>query len=143
MGAAGEMLVVAREQLQRSQVYSRGPAADLVENGERIEGAEARLEVVGGQPDGVAVGLAGLRAAGLAHVGAPRYFRRAKGDQLAHIRAHLVGDAHDHLEVGAHAGAVGGLLHLLQVAVAIGDRAGFFVKVRSGKARRRPARRSR
>ena len=104
------MLVVAGEELQAHEVVVAGDEAlDLVEDGGGVEGAEARLEVVGGEPDGVAVGLAGLRAAGLAHVGAGPAVRLAEGDELANVRAHLVGDADDHLEVGADAGAVGGL----------------------------------
>ena len=83
-----------------------------------------------GEPDGVAVGLAGLRAAGLAHVGAKAF---AEGDERADVGAHLVGDADDHLEVGADAGAVGGLFHLLEVAVAVGDGAGLLVEVGGGK----------
>ena len=47
--------------------------------------------------------------------------------------AHLVGDADDHLEVGADAGAVGGLVDLLEVAVAVGDGAGFLVEVGGGE----------
>ena len=78
----------------------------------------------------MAVGLAGLRAAGLAHVGAEAF---AEGDERFEVVAHLVGDADDHLEVGADAGAVGGLLDELEVAVAVGDGAGFFVEVGGGE----------
>ena len=49
------------------------------------------------------------------------------------LRAHLVGDADDHLEVGADAGAVAGFFDLLEVAVAVGDGAGFLVQVGGGK----------
>ena len=44
------------------------PPMNFVENGERIERAESRFEVLRGQPDGVAIGLARLRAPGLSHV---------------------------------------------------------------------------
>ena len=44
-----------------------------------------------------------------------------------------VGEADDHLEVGADAGAVGGLLDQLQVAVGVGDGAGFFVEICGGQ----------
>ncbi len=57
----------------------------------------------------------------------------AEGNELADVGAHLVGDADDHLEVGAHTGAVGGLLHLLQIAVAVGDGAGLLVEIGGGK----------
>ncbi len=59
--AAGrDVLVVAGEQLQAEQLVVAGDEAlDLVEDGDGVEGAEARLEVVGGEPDGVAVGFAG------------------------------------------------------------------------------------
>ena len=45
----------------------------------------------------------------------------------------LVGDADDHLEVGADAGAVGGLLDELQIAVGVGDGAGLLVEIGGGK----------
>ena len=57
----------------------------------------------------------------------------AEGDERAHVGAHLVGDADDHLEVGADAGAVAGLVDQLQVAVAVGDGAGLLVEVGGGK----------
>ena len=115
---------------RRSVVAGHQPL-NLVEDRERIERAEPGLEIVGGQPDGVAVGLAGLRAARLAHVGANAAV--PNGTSVLHIRAHLVGDADDQLEVGAHAGPVGGLLHQLQVAVAVGDGAGLLVEIRGRK----------
>ena len=129
-GGRLQVLVVAAEKLQAKQIVAGDEALDLVEDREGIEGAELGLEVVGGEPDGVTVGLAGLRAAGLAHVGAEAF---AEGDECLHIRAHLVGDADDHLEVGADAGAVARLVDQLEVAVAVGDGAGFFVEVRGGK----------
>ena len=55
------------------------------------------------QPDRVTVGLTGLRAADLAHVGA---HARAEGNKLLRIRAHPVGNPHDDFEIGANAGAV-------------------------------------
>jgi hypothetical protein len=124
-GSGGlEVLCIPREQLQPKQTVAGDEALNLVEDRGGIEGAQARFEVVGGEPDGVAVGLAGLRATALAHVGAgaPGIRGPAEGDELAHVCAHLVGDADDHLEVAADAGAVGCLLHLLQVAIAICNR---------------------
>ncbi len=72
------------------------------------------------------VGLAGLRAAGLAHVGAETF---AEGNERLDVGAHLVGDADDHLEVGADTGAVTGLVDQLEIAVAVGDGAGLLVEV--------------
>src|SRR5665213_1457174 len=104
-GGGCEVLVVTGEQLQARERVAGNESLDLVENGHGIEGAEARLKVVRGEPDGMAVGLAGLRAAGLAHISAKA---GAEGNERADIRADFVGEADDHLEVGAHAGAVGG-----------------------------------
>ena len=67
------MLVVAAEKLQAKQVVAGNETLDLVEDGPGIEGGELGLEVVGGEPDGVTVGLAGLRAAALAEVGAETF----------------------------------------------------------------------
>src|SRR6185437_13389007 len=67
-GGGNEVLVVAGEQLEARKRVAGDEALDLVQNGHGIEGAEAWLKVVGGEPDGVAVGFAGLRAAGLAHI---------------------------------------------------------------------------
>ncbi len=129
-GGGLQVLVVAGEKLEAQKVVAGDEALDLVENREGIEGAELWFEIVGGEPDGVTVGLAGLRAAGLAHVGAGAF---AEGDEGVHVGAHLVGDADDHLEVGADAGAVSGFVDQLEVAVAVGDGAGLFVEVRGGK----------
>ena len=125
-----QMLIVAAEKLKAQQVVAGDEALNLVENCERIERAELRFEVVGGEPDGVTVGLAGLCATGLAHVGANAF---AEGHECANVRAHLVGDADDHLEVSADAGAVAGLVDELKVAVAVRDGAGFLVEIRGGK----------
>ena len=130
-GCGLQVLVVAGQKLEAQQVVAGDEALDLVEDGEGIEGAELGLQVVGGEPDSVAVGLAGLRAAGLAHVGAEAPL--PKGTSCLNVRAHLVGEADDHLEVGADAGAVCGLRDQLEVAVAVGDGAGLFVEVRGGK----------
>ncbi len=72
----------------------------------------------------------GLCAAGLAHVGAGSF---SEGDELLHVRAHLVGDADDHLKVGADAGAVTGFVDELEVTVAVGDGAGLLVEVGGGE----------
>ena len=66
------------------------------------------FEVVGGEPDGVAVGFAGLRAAALAHVGAETFAER--NERLMSC-ADLVGEADDQFEVGADARFVGGLCY--------------------------------
>ena len=119
-----------REQLEAEEIVAGDEALDLVEDGAGIEGAELGLEVVRGQPDGVAVGFAGLRASGLAHVGADAF---AEGNELCDVCAHPVGDADDHLEVGADAGAVAGFVDLLEVAVAVGHGAGLLVEVGGGE----------
>ncbi len=74
----------------------------------------------------MAIGLAGLRATRLAHIGAKPFAER---NQLLHVRAHLVSDPHNHLEVGAYTGPIAGLLHLLQIAIAVRNRAGLLVKI--------------
>ena len=51
-------------------VIAGNETLDLVEDSEGVEGRDFGLEVVGGEPDGVAVGFAGLGAAGLTEVGA-------------------------------------------------------------------------
>ena len=60
--------VVAAEEIEAVELVAGNEALDLVEDSERIEGAEARLKAVGGEPDGVTVGFPGLCAAGLAEV---------------------------------------------------------------------------
>jgi hypothetical protein len=60
--------VVAAKEIQAIELVGRYEPLDLVENGERIKRAQARFKTVGCEPDGVAVGFAGLRSAGLAHV---------------------------------------------------------------------------
>ncbi len=49
------------------------------------------------------------------------------------MRAHLVGDADDHFEVRADAGAVAAFRDELQVAVVVGDGAGLLVEVGGGQ----------
>ena len=125
------MLVVAGKELEAEEVLVAGDEAlDLVEDGEGVEGAGTRLEIIGGEPNGMAVGLAGLGAAGLAEVSAGG---SAEGDEGGDVGAHLVGKTDDHLEVGADARAVGGLVDLLEVAVGVGDRSGFLVQIGGGE----------
>ena len=61
--------VVAGEEIDTIEGVAGNEAGDFIQHGERIEGAEFGLEAVGLEPDGVAVGLAGLRAARLAEIG--------------------------------------------------------------------------
>ena len=65
----------------------------------------------------MAIGLARSRAARLAEVGANAGL--AERNELADVGAHGVGEAHDHFEVGAHAGSCWPV-HQPQVAVSIG-----------------------
>jgi hypothetical protein len=78
----------------------------------------------------VAVGFAGLRAAGLAHVGARR--RLPKGTSFLTSRPCLSA-MRTIISKSGDAGFVGGLLDELQVAVAVGDGAGFLVEVGGGQ----------
>jgi len=55
--------IVAAEQFDAIKRVAGNEALDFVEYDKRIEGAEARLEVVGREPDAVTVGFTGLRAA--------------------------------------------------------------------------------
>ncbi len=124
------MLVVAAEQLQPEKVVAGDEALNLVKDGPGIEGGELRLEIVGGKPYRVTISLAGLRATALTHVGAKAL---AEGNERLYVGTHLVGDADDHLEVGADAGAVTSLGYLLEIAVAVGHGTGFLVEVGCGK----------
>ncbi len=63
------MHVVAREKIDAVECVAGDEPLDFVEDGERIEGTEFGLEAVGFEPDGVTIGLAGLRAARLAEIG--------------------------------------------------------------------------
>ena len=98
------MLIVSAQQLQAQQlVVARHESLNLVEDREGIEGRELRLEVVCGEPDGVTVGLAGLRSARLADVCAQPF---AEGNECLDRMTHLVGEANDELEVAARAGLI-------------------------------------
>jgi hypothetical protein len=124
-------LIVAAEELEAEELVVAGDEAlDLVEDGEGIEGAGFGLHVVGGHPHAVAIGFAGLRAAGLAEVGAEAF---AEGDEGFDVVAHVAGETNDELEVGAGACLVGGFGDELEVAVAVGDGAGFLVEVGGGE----------
>src|SRR5260370_25960206 len=103
------MLVVAGEELEGLDVVAGDEALDLVEDGHGLERAEAWLEILSGEPYSVAIGLARLPAAGLAHVGAEAF---AEGNQRAHVGAGLVGDADDHLQLRPDPAAVACLLYL-------------------------------
>jgi len=61
------------------------------------------------------VGLAGLCAAGLAHVGAEAF---AEGNEGLDVGAHFVSDADDHLEVGANTGAVRPMIGPIEIVIA-------------------------
>ena len=55
------MLIVAAEELEAEEFVIAGDdALDFVEDGEGVEGRELGFKVVGGEPDGVAVGFSGL-----------------------------------------------------------------------------------
>ena len=73
------------------------------------------------------IGFTGLRATGLAHVGGDAV-GFAKGNELLDVGAHGSGDADDDFEVGLDAGPVSGFLCELDVAIGVGDCAGFFVE---------------
>src|SRR5438309_117334 len=75
-GGRLQVLVVAAEKLEAQQVIARNEALNLIENSERVERTEFRLEIVRLQPHGVAIGFAGLCAAGLAHVGTQALAKR-------------------------------------------------------------------
>jgi len=53
----------------------------------------------------------------------------AEGHELLRLGPHSVGDANDELKIAAHTGAVAGLLHELQIAITVGDRATLLIKV--------------
>ena len=57
----------------------------------------------------------------------------AEGNELVRDRSKFVSQADDDFEVGADPGLVGSLLDELEVAVGVGDGAGFFVEVGSGE----------
>src|ERR1700753_1130908 len=50
-----QMLVVAAEKLQAKKIVAGNQSLDLIENRERIEWAELGFEIVGSQPDGMAI----------------------------------------------------------------------------------------
>jgi hypothetical protein len=54
---------VTGEKIQTVQLVAGDKPLDFVEKRERIEGAKLGFEVVGQEPDRVAIGLARLRAA--------------------------------------------------------------------------------
>jgi hypothetical protein len=127
--------VVASEEIDAVESVAGNETLDFVENGKRIEGAEFGLKAVGFKPDGVPIGFAGLRAAGLAEIGggATRISVLAKGDERADIDAHAAGETDEDFKVGFDAGAVGSLANDLNVAEGVGDGAGFFVEAGGGK----------
>ena len=101
------MDIVAAEEIEAVELVAGDEALNLVEQRERIEGAELRLEAVGREPDGVAVGFArsARRATGRDRPVTPR----AEGNQRFDVGAHAAGEANEDFEVGFDAGAVGGL----------------------------------
>ena len=125
------MLIVAGEQIETRHVVGGHQALNLVENREGIEGAEARLLMLRGEPYGVTIGFAGLRAAGLAEIGL--HASRPEGNEVLDVRTHGRGEANDQLEIRANTGAVGGFLHQLQIAKSVGDGSGFLVEIGRGE----------
>ncbi len=87
-----------------SDRITRDEALNFVEYGKRIEGAEFRFEAVGFEPDGVTVGLAGLRSARLAQISGDARF--AERNQRAHLLANGFSKADDDFEIGFDTGAV-------------------------------------
>src|SRR5579863_7326560 len=79
------MDVVAREEIQAVELICRHEALNLIQYGKRIERAQLRLQSVGSEPDRMAVGFTGLRAAGLAEVAAHAAF--AEGDKRLDVGA--------------------------------------------------------
>ena len=123
--------VVAREKIDAIESVAGNEALDFVERGERIEGAEFGLEAVGFKPDGVPVGLAGLRAARLAEIAGGAAF--AERNERADVDAHSAGESNEDFEVGFDACAVCGFADNLDIAEGVGDGAGFFVEAGGGE----------
>src|SRR5271168_5425131 len=112
------MDIVAGQQLHARYLVAGDQALNLVENSERIEGAQPRFKVLRGQPDAMTVRLAGLRTPGLPHV---RVDSATEGNQLLGVRTHAIGEPYYQFKIGANAGPVSRLLHQLLVAKGVGD----------------------
>ena len=123
--------VVATEKIEPVECVTGNQPFDFVEHGEWIERAELRFKVVGCEPDGVTICLAGMRATRLAQVGGHAAF--AEGNQHLDIDSHAACETHEDFEVGLDTGAIGCFLHQLHIAKGVGDSAGFFVKTRGWK----------
>ena len=78
----------------------------------------------------MAVGLAGLRAARLAHVST---HSASKRNQLVDVKAHSIGDADDHFEITLGAGYVAGFFHQLEVAAGVSEGSNLLVGVAGRK----------
>ncbi len=122
----GRVLVVAGQQVDPRNVVARNQALNLVQNGGRLEGTHLRLQTVGLEPNRMAVGFARLCPARLAHIGA---LAGSEWDQLADIKSHGFGDAHDHFKIALRVGDLARLLHELQVAAGVGEGARLLVGV--------------
>ena len=90
------MLVIARHQIQASDLVTGNQSLDLIKNCHRIKRAHLRFQAVRLQPDCVPVGFPGLRAPRLAHIGR---LSTSEGNKLTNFEAHGIRYAHDHFEI--------------------------------------------
>src|SRR5580700_10744869 len=102
------VFVVAAEQAKPRDVVTRNQPLNFVQHGGGIVRAHLGFEIVLTEPYGMTVGLARLRASGLAHVGART--STAERHQLVHVVSHGKGDTHNALEIVAYPGELAGFL---------------------------------
>ena len=122
---------VSTEEIQPVEFVGGDEAFDFVEESERIEWAEFWFEPVGDEPHGVTVCFPRLRSAGLAEVRLDSAF--AEGHKFLNVRAHAAGEADEDFEVWFYARLVGCLADELEIAVGVGDGAGFLVEACNGE----------
>ena len=118
--------IVAAKEVDPVHCIARNQPDNFVQYCNRIKGAELWFQIVGRKPYRVAIGLAGLRAARLAHVS--RNAARSEWNKRFYIRAYRSGQPHQNLELRLHSRTVSCLPRQLKIAEAVGHCAGLLIE---------------
>src|SRR6266403_165217 len=124
------VLIVASQQIDSRDIVSGNDSLNLIKNCNWIKWCQPGLEVMRFEPDGMTVGLTGLRSASLSHVGARSAAERHKVRQM---ESHGIRNADDHFKIGLCPAYITSLFRELNIAAGIGYRAFFLVGIGSGQ----------
>src|SRR5262245_16024904 len=91
------VLIITGQQVSSGDIVSRYQSLNFVENRPWIKRRHFRFQAVCFEPDRVPVGLSGLGATRLPHVGTSTAC--SKGNQLMDVEVHSVCNSYDDLEI--------------------------------------------